>query len=85
MKADGKRKLLLFDPGTSADDAIALAPVLAERAKHAVEGRAETVSEYAKRWCELREGRGLGCVAGDRAKLSPRMSSPRSARSTFGA
>jgi integrase len=70
MKADGKRKLLRFDPGTTADDAIVLAPVLAERAKHAIEGRAETVSEYAKRWCEWRESRGLGCVAGDRSKLA---------------
>ena len=70
-KANGKRKLVLFDPGTTADDARALAPVLAERARFALgEHEGETVTEYAKRWCEWREGRGLGCVPGDRVRLA---------------
>jgi integrase len=70
-KANGKRALVRFDPGTTADDAIALAPILAERARHAVgEHEAETVTEYAKRWCEWRETRALGCVAGDRTTFA---------------
>ena len=69
-KASGKRKLVRFEPSTTPDDAIALAPVLAEQARHAVgEHEGETVAEYAKRWCEWREGRGFGCVADDRARL----------------
>lgn len=70
-KADGKRKLIRFDPGTSASDALALAPVIAERAQDAVDDTSgDTVTEYAKRWCEWREGRGLECVAGDRTRLA---------------
>jgi len=68
-KADGKRKVIRFDPGTTAADAIALAPILAERAHDAVEDASDTVTDYAKRWCLWREARGLGCVAGDRARL----------------
>ncbi len=69
-KANGKRKLVPFEPGTTAEDAIALAPVLAERSRFAVgEHEGETVSEYAIRWCEWRERRGLGCVADDRVRL----------------
>ena len=69
-KADGKRKLVRFDPGTNARDAVSLAPILAERAQNAVEGSADTVSEYAKRWCAWREGRGLGCAADDKIRLA---------------
>jgi hypothetical protein len=70
-KANGKRKLVPFDAGTTPEDAIALAPILAERARFAVDdGTRETVAEYAKRWCEWREFRGLGCVAGDRTTLA---------------
>ncbi len=69
-KANGKRTIVRFDPGTTPDDAGALAPILAERARHAVgEHEGETVAEYAKRWCEWREGRGLGCVSDDRILL----------------
>jgi len=68
-KADGKRKLIRFEPGTSAADAVALAPILAERAHNAVDEESDTVADYAKRWCAWREARGLGCVAGDRARL----------------
>lgn len=70
-KADGKRKFIRFDPGTSASDAIALAPIRAERARDALaEGARETVAEYASRWCDWRDSRGLGCVAADRARLA---------------
>lgn len=70
-QANGKRRVVPFDPGTTPDDARALAPVLAERARFAVgEHEGETVAEYAKRWCEWRETRGLGCVAGDRTTLA---------------
>ena len=70
-KADGRRKVVRFEPGTTADDAIALAPLLAARARNAVdESASKTVAEFGKTWCEWRESRGLGCVAGDRAKLS---------------
>jgi integrase len=69
-KANGKRKLVPFEPGTTADDARALAPELAERGRFAVgEHEGETVTEYAKRWCEWREGSGLACVEDDRARL----------------
>ena len=70
-KANGKRKLVRFDPGTTADDAIALAPVLAERARFAVgEHEGDSVTAYAKRWCKWRETRGLGCVGDDRIVLA---------------
>ncbi len=70
-KANGKRALVRFKPGTTPDDARALAPVLAEHARHAVgEHEGETVAEYAKRWCEWRSGRGLGCVEKDRKTLA---------------
>lgn len=59
-KANGRRSLVRFDPGTSRDDAIALAPVLAQRGRDAVEAEAgETVSEYADRWLKERVGRGI--------------------------
>jgi integrase len=52
--------VIRFDPGTSAEDAVALAPVIADRARHAVDADAgETVAEYAKRWTEWRDGRGI--------------------------
>jgi hypothetical protein len=70
-QADGKRKVVRFDPGTTADDARALAPVVADRARHPVdEATRETVSEYAKRWCEWRAGRAIGCVDGNRVTLA---------------
>jgi hypothetical protein len=69
-KADGRRRFVRFDPGTTREDAIALAPVLAERARHALdEDTRETVSEYAKRWCDWRKSRGLGCVENDSTAL----------------
>jgi len=70
-KADGKRKLVRFDAGTTPDDARALAPVLAERARVAVaEHEGETMTRYAERWCDWRAARGLECVAGDRTRLA---------------
>jgi integrase len=70
-KANGKRTVVRFDPGTMADDARLLAPILAERARFAVaEGAGETVAQYAERWCNWRDSRGLGCVAKDRVKLA---------------
>jgi integrase len=70
-KANGKRKLVRFDLGTTPDDARALAPILAQRARDAVDDEAGiTVSEYAERWHEWRESRGLGCVENDRGVLA---------------
>jgi integrase len=70
-RANGKRKLVRFDPGTSASDAIALAPSIAESARFAVDDtEGTTVAEYAKRWCEWREARGVACVADDRTRLA---------------
>ena len=70
-RPNGKRKLVRFDPGTTAADAIALAPGIADGARFAVdESEGETVTEYAKRWCEWREARGVGCVADDRTRLA---------------
>ena len=70
-KKNGKRKLVPFEPGTTADDAIALAPMLAERGRHAVDEVAgETVAKYVERWCEWREARGLRCVDDDHARLA---------------
>jgi integrase len=69
-KANGKRVLVRFEPGTTADDAIELAPLMAEGARFAVgDHEGETVSQYVGRWCEWREGRGLGCADADRARL----------------
>jgi integrase len=59
-RADGKRSVIRFDLGTSAEDAVALAPIIADRARHAVDADAgETVAEYAKRWTEWRDRRGI--------------------------
>src|ERR1700679_3761423 len=61
MQANGKRVLVTFDPGTTRDDSIALAPVLAERARNTVEeGTGETLIEYAGRWLADRSSRGIG-------------------------
>lgn len=70
-QANGKRKVVPLDPGTTVEDAIALAPILAERGRFAVdEDTTETVAEYAKRWCSWRETRGLSSVDADRARLA---------------
>lgn len=70
-KSNGKRTLVPFDPGTTADDARALAPVIAERARHAVgEHEGETVQQYGTRWRDWRVGCGLSCAKGDRARLT---------------
>jgi len=59
-RATGKRMLVRFDPGTTRDDAIAIAPLLAERGRVAVdEGTGETVAEYADRWLAERVARGI--------------------------
>jgi integrase len=70
-RADSKRKVIPFEPGTSSEDAIALAPLIAERARFAVdEWTSETLTEYEKRWREWRTLQGLGCVDADRATLA---------------
>jgi hypothetical protein len=49
--ANGKRKLVLFEPRTTADDARALAPIMAERGRSSMgEHEGETVAKYAERW-----------------------------------
>lgn len=69
-KANGKRTVVRFDPGTTAEDAIALAPIIAERARFAVgEGEGQTVSQYVVNWCQWRAGRGFGCADADRVRL----------------
>jgi integrase len=69
-KATGKRRFIRLDPGTTREEALALAPVLAARARHAVDaGGGETVSEYAGRWLLERERRGIGTVGHDRGRL----------------
>ena len=68
--ANGLRPFIRFDPGTTREEALALAPVLAARARHAVDaGSGETVSEYAGRWLLERERRGIGTVGHDRGRL----------------
>ncbi len=70
-KADGRRVVVPFDPGTSSDDARLLAPVVAERARHAVgQGSGQTVSEYVKLWLVDREARGLSSVRDDRSRMT---------------
>lgn len=69
-KASGKRRFIRFDPGTTREEALALAPVLAARARHAVDSETgETVSEYACRWLLERERLGIGTVGHDRGRL----------------
>ncbi len=68
-QANGKRKFVRFEPGTTAEDARTLAPVLAERARFAVgEHEGETVAEYSERWLGWRKERGIG--AGDGTTLA---------------
>jgi integrase len=75
-RADGTRtKWLPLDPAIREDDrtgAEACAADMARDIKAAGEGLAagETVEDYAKRWCNWREGKGLGCVPGDRVLLA---------------
>jgi integrase len=69
-KANGKRALVRFDPGTTAEDAVSLAPVVASGARFAVgDHEGETVSQYVGRWCDWRKERGLQCAEADRARL----------------
>ena len=68
--AGGRRRLVRFDEGTTPEDAIALAPVLAERARFAVdENQSEAVAEYASRWCDWREERGILSAKADRTRI----------------
>ena len=70
-KANGKRRVVPFHLGTTRDDAIALAPIMAECASNAVdEADGMTVARYVERWCEWREARGLRCVEDDRTRLA---------------
>jgi integrase len=68
---NGKRKLVPLPPGTTAEEGEALRPVLAERARFAVDDHAgETVAERGPRWCDWRDSSGLSCAQGDRARLA---------------
>ena len=73
--ADGKRgPWRPIDPNIPLDDepaAKACAARMAPQVRRASAGggASETVADYAKRWCEWRGGRGLGCVQDDRAAL----------------
>ena len=63
-----------LDPQIKPDDragAQALAARMALKVTRVSAGRpaGESVAEYADRWCEWREGRGLGCVRDDRILL----------------
>src|SRR5262245_2313092 len=67
----GRRKIVPFDPGTTPEEAIALTPVIATRARlTGDETTRETVAEYAARWCKWRESRGVASVGEDRARLA---------------
>jgi integrase len=69
-KAGRKRQFIRFDAGTTRADALALAPVLAQRARCAVsENEGEVVADYAKRWLADREARGIATVGHDRGRL----------------
>jgi hypothetical protein len=73
--ADGSRPFVPLDPKiteTDVDGARACAATTSTyfRERGAVIDRhRETVARYAARWCKWREGKGLGCVDGDRAVL----------------
>jgi hypothetical protein len=70
-KANGKRKVVRFDPGTTREDALSLAPVIADRARYAVDADAdETVAEYAGRWLGDRKAHGIASAQShDRGRL----------------
>jgi hypothetical protein len=69
-RANGKREVVPFKPGTTREAALALAPVVAAQARHAVgENEGETVSGYAARWCKWRETRGVNTVAKEQSHL----------------
>jgi integrase len=66
---DGTRTLIPFDPGTTCEQALALAPLLAQRARFAVDQHApETVEEWFVRWADARTAKGLSSVRNDRAR-----------------
>jgi len=66
---DGTRRLIRFDPGTTCDQALLLAPQLAQRARLAVAGHApETVEEWFVRWADARAAKGLSSIRNDRAR-----------------
>ena len=66
---DGTRQLIRFDPGTTRDQALLLAPKLAQRARSAVAVHApETVEEWFVRWANARAAKGLSSIRNDRAR-----------------
>src|SRR5579883_2397737 len=66
---DGTRTLIPFDPGTTREQALALAPLVARRARFAVDEHApETVEEWFVRWAIARTAKGLSSVRNDRAR-----------------
>jgi integrase len=64
----GERPIALDDKAGAKACAARLAPKV--WVKSAASGGIETVEKYAKRWCTWREGKGLGCVPGDRVLLA---------------
>jgi hypothetical protein len=69
-KAGGGRKLVRFDPGTTREDALALAPIMSARARSAVEEEAGlSLSEYAGKWLAERERRSLASAPEDRRRF----------------
>jgi hypothetical protein len=70
-KANGKRRLVPFNPGTTADDARALAPLLSGQARFALDDQdGETVAKYSERWIAERQRRGLASVAEDQRRMT---------------
>ncbi len=73
---DGSRTWIALDPDLTKDNeagARACAKLVSDEARERgmiLESTIETVEEYAKKWCEWRDERKIGCVAGDRAKLT---------------
>ncbi len=71
-KADGSRPLIMFDRGTTREEALALAPILVDRARHTVDASIKkTVAEYANDWLADRVARGIHTAQShDRRRLA---------------
>jgi integrase len=68
--ADGRRKLVRFDPGTSAEAAIALAPILAMRANNDTNVGTAKLADYSATWLAERFAKGLASAPEDKRRLA---------------
>jgi integrase len=71
-KADGSRPMIMFERGTTREEALALAPILVDRARLTVDASIKkTVAEYANDWLKEREARGVHTAKShDRRRLA---------------